>query len=179
MMGRQSEQEELFYEFRLEDHVPADHPLRKLDAVLNFDRLPHLNRTRTMPTEFAALVAIDWADQKHAGALQISGPLWKKKAGGVGGHRPPHGDGLFLIDGRGKGCHKTGHPGTTRRVAGAGAGSPRSPAAAGDSRSSEARRAIRTAAEYSGADVVGRSIGGDLQLRRPVLFLRKSSSTFS
>jgi hypothetical protein len=26
---------------------------------------------------------------------------------------------------------------------------------------------------------VGRSIGGDLQLRRPVLFLRKSSSTFS
>lgn len=38
-MGRQSAQEELFYEFRLEDHVPADHLLRRLDAVLNFNRV--------------------------------------------------------------------------------------------------------------------------------------------
>jgi hypothetical protein len=33
MMGRQSAQEELFYEFRLEDHVPADHLLRQFDAA--------------------------------------------------------------------------------------------------------------------------------------------------
>jgi transposase len=39
MMGRQSAQEELFYRFRLEDHVPGDHPLRQIDAVLNFDRV--------------------------------------------------------------------------------------------------------------------------------------------
>ena len=38
MMGKQDAPEELFYKFRLEDHVPADHPLRALDAVLNFDR---------------------------------------------------------------------------------------------------------------------------------------------
>jgi transposase len=42
MMGRQKAPEKLFYQFRLEDHVPSDHPLRQLDAVLNFDR------TRTM-----------------------------------------------------------------------------------------------------------------------------------
>jgi transposase len=38
MMGRQKAPEKLFYQFRLEDHVPADHPLRQLDAVLNFDQ---------------------------------------------------------------------------------------------------------------------------------------------
>jgi hypothetical protein len=27
MMGKQSAPEELFYRFRLEDHVPLDHPL--------------------------------------------------------------------------------------------------------------------------------------------------------
>ena len=41
MMGRQSAaQEDLFYEFRLEGHVPADHMLRRLDKVLQtFDRV--------------------------------------------------------------------------------------------------------------------------------------------
>jgi transposase len=39
MMGRQSAQEDLFYEFRLEDDVPDEHLLRRLDAVLNFDRV--------------------------------------------------------------------------------------------------------------------------------------------
>ena len=38
MMGRQKAPEKLFYQFRLGDHVPADHPLRQLDAVLKFDR---------------------------------------------------------------------------------------------------------------------------------------------
>jgi transposase len=37
-MGRQKAQEKLFYQFRLEDHVPSDHPLRQLDAVLKFER---------------------------------------------------------------------------------------------------------------------------------------------
>ena len=39
MMGRQNEQEGLFYEFKIEDHVPSDHLLWKLDAVLSFDRV--------------------------------------------------------------------------------------------------------------------------------------------
>ncbi len=39
MMGRQSAQDQLFYSFRLEDYVPGDHLLRKLDLVLNFDRV--------------------------------------------------------------------------------------------------------------------------------------------
>jgi transposase len=39
MMGKQSAPEELFYKFRLEDHVPPDHPLRLLDVVLTFDRV--------------------------------------------------------------------------------------------------------------------------------------------
>ncbi len=37
MMGRQNSQEKLFYQFRLEDHVPSDHPLRQLDGILKFD----------------------------------------------------------------------------------------------------------------------------------------------
>jgi transposase len=39
MMGKQDAPEELFYRFRLEDHVPADHLLRTLDAVLSFERV--------------------------------------------------------------------------------------------------------------------------------------------
>lgn len=39
MMGRQAASEELFYRFRLEDHVPTDHPLRKIDALLDFGAL--------------------------------------------------------------------------------------------------------------------------------------------
>jgi len=39
MMGKQNAQEGLFYEFRLESHVPADHLLRQLDSVLKFDRV--------------------------------------------------------------------------------------------------------------------------------------------
>lgn len=38
-MGHQQAPEELFYQFRLEGHVPVDHPLRKLDAGLNFDQV--------------------------------------------------------------------------------------------------------------------------------------------
>lgn len=35
MMGRQEEPERLFYRFNLERHVPADHLLRQIDAVLD------------------------------------------------------------------------------------------------------------------------------------------------
>src|SRR5215469_16942710 len=40
MMGQQTGlQERLFYEFRLDDWVPADHLLRKIDAVLDLSGL--------------------------------------------------------------------------------------------------------------------------------------------
>ena len=35
MMGRLEGQEQLFYAFRLEEHVPADHLLRRIDAALD------------------------------------------------------------------------------------------------------------------------------------------------
>ena len=36
MMGSQDDrQDRLFYNFRLEDHVPEDHLLRRIDAVLD------------------------------------------------------------------------------------------------------------------------------------------------
>ena len=35
MMGRQVAQGALFYGFRLDDHVPPDHLLRRIDAVLD------------------------------------------------------------------------------------------------------------------------------------------------
>lgn len=37
-MGKQSAPDELFYRFRLEDRIAEDHPLRQLEAVLNFDQ---------------------------------------------------------------------------------------------------------------------------------------------
>lgn len=37
MMGRQEAASQLFYDFRLDDHIPADHLLRKLDRMLRFD----------------------------------------------------------------------------------------------------------------------------------------------
>lgn len=46
MMGRQAAREQLFYRFRVEDHVPADHLLRKIDRLLDFGSLR---------SEFAAL----------------------------------------------------------------------------------------------------------------------------
>jgi transposase len=40
MMGRlEAGQARLFYHFRLEDQIPANHLLRKLDALLDFDML--------------------------------------------------------------------------------------------------------------------------------------------
>jgi transposase len=37
MMGMQSEPAQLFYEFRLDDHVPADHLLRRIDRFLELE----------------------------------------------------------------------------------------------------------------------------------------------
>ena len=39
MMGRLEQQEEFFYEFSLEDHVPQNHLLRRIDQFLDFDLL--------------------------------------------------------------------------------------------------------------------------------------------
>ena len=39
MMGRLAAQEQLFYRFRIEDHVPADHLLRRIDPLLDFEAL--------------------------------------------------------------------------------------------------------------------------------------------
>ena len=39
MMGRLAAQEQLFCQFRLEDHVPADHLLRRIDGLLDFGSL--------------------------------------------------------------------------------------------------------------------------------------------
>jgi transposase len=39
MMGRQVVGAQLFYDFCIDDHVPSDHSLRQLDAVLNFDHV--------------------------------------------------------------------------------------------------------------------------------------------
>lgn len=39
MMGRLETQENLFYRFRIEDHVPKDHLLRKIDWLLDFDAI--------------------------------------------------------------------------------------------------------------------------------------------
>lgn len=39
MMGRLKVQENLFYRFRIEDHVPQDHLLRKIDWLLDFDAI--------------------------------------------------------------------------------------------------------------------------------------------
>lgn len=42
MIGQQSGlQEQLFYEFRLDGWVPVDHPLRKVDVVLDLGGLRH------------------------------------------------------------------------------------------------------------------------------------------
>ena len=46
MMGRLEGQEELFHDFRLDDHVPADHLVRRLDAALDLGFV----RTRLAPT---------------------------------------------------------------------------------------------------------------------------------
>ena len=37
MMGRQSAPEQLFYDFRLEDHVPRDHLLRQIDVFVDLE----------------------------------------------------------------------------------------------------------------------------------------------
>ncbi|AUQ60752.1 Transposase (plasmid) [Phaeobacter inhibens] len=41
MMGRLETQENLFYRFRVDDHVPRDHLLRRIDWLLDFDTIRH------------------------------------------------------------------------------------------------------------------------------------------
>jgi hypothetical protein len=37
MMGRQAAPPQLFYDFRLDDHVPQDHLLRRIDLFLDLE----------------------------------------------------------------------------------------------------------------------------------------------
>ena len=39
MKGRQAEPEQLFYDFRLDDHVPANPLLRKIDVFVDLERI--------------------------------------------------------------------------------------------------------------------------------------------
>ena len=39
MMGKQVEPEQLFYDFRLEDHVPASHLLRQIDVFVDLETI--------------------------------------------------------------------------------------------------------------------------------------------
>jgi transposase len=39
MMGLLETQENLFYRFRIEGHIPKDHLLRKIDWLLDFDAI--------------------------------------------------------------------------------------------------------------------------------------------
>ena len=39
MMGFQTAEARLFYDFCLDDHVPSDHPLRSIDGYLDLDGL--------------------------------------------------------------------------------------------------------------------------------------------
>lgn len=37
MKGRQAEPEQLFYDFRLDDHVPTNHLLRQIDVFVDLE----------------------------------------------------------------------------------------------------------------------------------------------
>ena len=39
MMGKQAAPEQLFHDFRLDDHVPADHLLRQIDIFVDLERI--------------------------------------------------------------------------------------------------------------------------------------------
>lgn len=39
MMGRQAAPEQLFYDFRLDDHVPANHLLRQIDVFVDLESI--------------------------------------------------------------------------------------------------------------------------------------------
>ena len=43
MMGQTANQDQLFYEFNLEDHIPRDHLLRGINRFLDLSMLMHLS----------------------------------------------------------------------------------------------------------------------------------------
>jgi hypothetical protein len=47
MMGMQTEPAPLFYEFRLDDHVPTDHLLRRIDRFLDLESVRSELKART------------------------------------------------------------------------------------------------------------------------------------
>jgi hypothetical protein len=52
MMGRQAVPAQLFYDFSIEEHVPEDHLLRRMDPFLDFEEM----RARLKPF-YSRLVA--------------------------------------------------------------------------------------------------------------------------
>lgn len=50
MMGQIKEQGQLFYRFRMEDHVPAGHLLRQVDGFLNFSISPRCAKSSRRST---------------------------------------------------------------------------------------------------------------------------------
>ena len=72
MMGRQAEQEALFYEFSLEQHVPADHMLRSIDRFVELGEL----RTHVRRIEDRVDLAIQPCDHGlHAAAARTYNPV--------------------------------------------------------------------------------------------------------
>lgn len=56
MMGMQVEAAQLFYEFRLDDHVPADHLLRRIDRFLDLDSVRSELKRSTAPSAGLRLI---------------------------------------------------------------------------------------------------------------------------
>lgn len=81
MMGRRQEfQAALFYEFNLEDHVPADHLLRSIDRFVDLgDMRSHLRpfysdigRPSVDPELMIRMLLIGWVSDPSGGCVRKS-----------------------------------------------------------------------------------------------------------
>jgi hypothetical protein len=61
MMGRQTTPERLFYDFCLEDHVPAGHLLRQIDGMLDLDELRHQQKPFYSPIGRPSWTRRNWS----------------------------------------------------------------------------------------------------------------------
>jgi transposase len=89
MMGeRQGRQERLFYEFCLEDRIPADHLLRRIDRVPDLGRLrselapfySHTGRPSVDPELMIRMLIVGycyvWRDNQDETAATIRMAIW-------------------------------------------------------------------------------------------------------
>ncbi len=93
MMGpAQDQQDRLFHEFRLDDMVPADHLLRKIDAVLDPSRLraemkPHysgIGRPSVCPELMIRMLLVGYCFSIHSERrLCVNGGRNMGQGGGV------------------------------------------------------------------------------------------------